>query len=163
MELISVAGQGTMLMQLSFAMFLGLILGMERSIAGKSAGMRTYALVSLGSCMFVIISSYVSAANMNYFSFDPLRVTAGIITGVGFLGAGIIILREAHLRGLTTAAGLWVAAGIGVATGFELYLLAFFTTILTLTVFTIMWFAEEKIKSISKTQPQPNYEEQNGQ
>lgn len=149
MELVSFASQGTMLMQLTFAMFLGLVLGMERSIAGKSAGMRTYALVALGSCLFVIISGYVSAANFNYFTFDPLRVTAGIITGVGFLGAGLIILRESHLRGLTTAAGLWVAAGIGVATGFKLYLLAFFTTVLTLVVFTIMWFAEEKVKSAS--------------
>ena len=154
MEFIPVVSQGTIFMQLTLAMALGLLLGAERSIAGKSAGMRTYALVSLGACMFVIISTIVSAANFSLFTFDPLRVTAGIVTGVGFLGAGLIVLRESQLRGLTTAAGLWVAAGIGVATGFQLYNFAIFATFLTLIVFTIMWFAEEKIKILTKSNQQ---------
>ena len=142
--------QSTIFLQILLAMILGMLLGAERSIAGKTAGMRTYALVSLGSCVFIIISTAISAQNYTIFDFDPLRVMAGIVTGIGFLGAGLIILRESHLRGLTTAAGLWVAAGIGSAVGFKLFSLAVFTTFLTLFVFTMMWYIEEKIKSLPR-------------
>ena len=152
MEFIPIASQSEMFLQLVLAMVLGLLLGAERSIAGKNAGMRTYALVALGSCAFVIISTVVGAANHLIFnSFDPLRVTAGVVTGVGFLGAGLIIFQEgAHskLKGLTTAAGLWVAAAIGVATGFKMYPMAIFVTLLTLLVFTLMWYIEERLKHL---------------
>ena len=140
-------------LQLLLAMILGVLLGTERSIAGKTAGMRTYALVSLGSCLFIIISVLVTRTYLPFVDFDPLRVGAAVVTGIGFLGAGLIIMREQHLRGLTTAAGLWVAAGIGMSVGYELYDIAIYTTFLTLVVFTLMWFIEDKIKTISKKTP----------
>jgi len=133
-------------LQIILAMLLGMVLGVERSIAGKTAGMRTYALVAMGACLLIVSSTQFTASIAGFINPDPLRVTAGIITGVGFLGAGIIIFREATLRGLTTAAGLWVASGIGIAVGYEQYVLAVFTTMLTLFIFTILWFIEEYLE-----------------
>lgn len=138
------------LTRLLIAMILGLILGTERVFAGKTAGMRTYALVSMGSALFVITSVLMATVYLPLTSFDPLRVAAHVITGVGFLGAGLIIYKE-RVQGLTTAAGLWVAAGIGVASGFGLYALSVITTILTLFIFTVLWFLENKIKMISQS------------
>lgn len=132
--------------QLALAALLGLFVGAERSIAGKTAGMRTFALVSLGSCLFVITSVVITTQYLGKVNFDPMRVSAAIITGVGFIGAGLIIFRQSILRGLTTAAGLWVAAGVGAAVGFGLYYVAIFTTLLTLVIFTAVWFVEEHIK-----------------
>lgn len=136
----------TIFIQLSVAALLGLILGAERSIAGKSAGMRTFALVALGSCLFTITSVVVTTQYLGKVNFDPMRVTSAIITGVGFIGAGLIVFRQSLLRGLTTAAGMWVAAGVGVAVGFGLYTIAAYTTILTLLIFTAIWFVEAKLK-----------------
>jgi len=132
--------------QLALAAILGLILGAERSVAGKSAGMRTFALVSLGACLFTIISVLVTTQYLGKVNFDPMRVTASIVTGVGFIGAGLIMFRQNIVRGLTTAAGMWIAAGVGVATGFGLYAIAVYTTLLTLFIFTAVWFIEAKLK-----------------
>lgn len=132
-------------LQLVIAMLLGMLLGMERSIVGKKAGMRTFALASLGSCLFVIISEQVVRQWVGIVDFDPLRVAAGVITGIGFIGAGMIIFHK-ELRGLTTAASLWVAAGIGMAVGFGLYSIAIATTVLTLFVFTALWYIERYIE-----------------
>lgn len=138
-------------MQLIIASILGALLGTERALAGKNAGMRTFSLVSMGSALFVIISVIISESFLGITNFDPLRTSAAIITGIGFIGAGLIFFSdEKGLRGLTTAAGLWVSCGIGIAIGFELYLLAFFATIITLFNFAILWFVEEKIKKQSK-------------
>lgn len=134
-------------LQIILALLLGMVLGVERSIAGKTAGMRTYALVAMGACLLIISSIQFTASIAGFINPDPLRVVAGIVTGVGFLGAGIIIFREATLQGLTTAAGLWVAAGIGITVGYELYALAVFTTVLTLFIFTMLWFVEEYLES----------------
>ena len=89
--------------------------------------------------------------SMRYFDLfgvspDPLRIASNIIVGVGFLGAGMIIFKDHQLTGLTTASGLWVAAGIGTAVGFGLYNLAIVATVLTLFVFTVLWYLESKIK-----------------
>tara|TARA_B100000745_G_scaffold272541_1_gene200475 strand:+ start:3454 stop:3942 length:489 start_codon:yes stop_codon:yes gene_type:complete len=136
----------TLFIQLTVAAVLGLILGSERSIAGKSAGMRTYALVSLGACLFTIVSVVVTTTYLGKANFDPMRTTAAIITGVGFIGAGLILFRQNLLRGLTTAAGLWITSGVGVAVGFGLYSIAAYTTLLTLFIFTAIWFVEAKIE-----------------
>ena len=143
-------------LQLTLAMLLGMVLGVERSIAGKTAGMRTYALVCMGACLFIINTTLFTKPLIGFVAFDPLRVAAGIITGVGFIGAGIIVFRDTSLRGLTTAAGLWVAAGIGIAVGYELYAIAVFITVLTLFIFTVLWFIEEFIENslnFSKNNP----------
>ena len=137
----------TVFAQLSVAAFLGLLIGAERSIAGKSAGMRTFALVALGSCLFVVTSVLVTTQYLGRVNFDPMRVSAAIITGVGFIGAGLIMFRKDLLRGLTTAAGLWVAAGVGAAVGFGLYAIAIYVTLITLLIFTAVWFMEAKLKT----------------
>lgn len=136
----------TLFIQLSLASVLGLFIGGERTIAGKVAGMRTFALVSLGACLFIITSVLVTNQYIGIVSFDPMRVAAGIISGIGFIGAGLILFKENSLRGLTSAAGLWVAAGVGIATGFQLYAIAIFATVLTLFIFTAVWFIEDYIR-----------------
>ena len=138
--------------RLSVAMLLGVILGVERTIAHKTAGMRTYGLVSMGAALFVIISEMVAKNYFGVGSVDPLRMASQVIAGIGFLGAGLIIFQEAGQRisGLTTAAGLWVSAGIGIAVGFGFFSLAIFAAVLSLFVFTILWYIEKKIKEMSQ-------------
>ena len=133
-------------LQLFVAALLGGFLGIERALARKTAGLRTFALVSMGSALFVVISEIIGSQYVNIAAFDPLRVASQIIIGIGFLGAGLIIFKESKISGLTTAAGLWVSAGIGVSVGYKLYSIAVFVTFLTLFIFTILWFIEVKIK-----------------
>jgi putative Mg2+ transporter-C (MgtC) family protein len=93
-----------------------------------------------------VTSVFVNRDFLALTNFDPMRLAAGIVTGIGFIGAGLIILKENKLEGLTTAAGLWVACGIGIAVGFQLFALAFFATFLTLFSFTILWNVEDRFK-----------------
>lgn len=134
--------------RLVVAMLLGLLLGAERIIARKSAGMRTYAMVALGSALFVGISDLLlhDFQGVNY---DPLRMAAQVVAGIGFLGAGLIIVHGKEIRGLTTAAGLWVTAGIGMAAGFGIFSVAFIATALALFIFTVIWFVEIYVRKIS--------------
>lgn len=132
------------ILQLLIAMLLGVLVGAERSRAGKTAGLRTYGLVSLGSCLFVLVASGVGTA-LGVSGADVMRVVAGVVTGIGFLGAGAIIMRGETVTGLTTAAGMWVSAGIGVAVALELYALAVATAFLTLLIFTVFWSFEHRV------------------
>ncbi len=132
--------------RLVVAAALGGLLGLERTVAGKVAGLRTYALVSLGSALFISVSELVVARSGGPAVIDTLRVASHVVLGIVFLGAGLIVFRESRVSGLTTAAGLWVAAGIGMTTGFGFYLLAIFAALLTLVVFTVLWLIEKKIK-----------------
>ncbi len=132
------------------ALVLGAILGIERSVSKKNAGLRTYALVSLGSCLFVLTSLY-AINDIGVLTSDPLRLVAGVVTGIGFLGAGLIFRVEERLSGLTTAAGLWMSCGIGIATGFGYYLLAGLASVLTLITFTALWFVEKRVVSASES------------
>lgn len=133
-------------LQLMLALFLGTALGLERVIAGKVAGMRTFGLVSLGSCLSIIVSEHVVRVYGSFAGINPLYVAGSIITGVGFIGAGLVIFKENHVSGLTTATGIWVASAIGLTVGFGLYLIAFFSTFLTLFVLTVMWYVERAVK-----------------
>jgi putative Mg2+ transporter-C (MgtC) family protein len=139
------------LIRLVVAILLGGIVGVERTLAGKTAGMRTYALVSMGSALFVLISQIVSAEFVGLTNYDPLRMASQILVGIGFIGAGVVFHDHQHMRtsGLTSAAGLWVSAGIGMATGFGLYSLAIMSALLTLLIFTILWYVEKGFKKIS--------------
>lgn len=130
--------------QLLIALGLGLLIGLERTFAHKTAGMRTYGLVSMGSCLFIILSQVVISSSGVY-SFDPMRTAAAVVMGIGFLCGGVIIFQNHKLSGLTTAAGLWLTAGIGMAVGFNQINLAIFTTLVTLAVFTVLWFIEQFI------------------
>ncbi len=129
----------TMFGQLLLAATLGAAIGIEREIANKSAGLRTHALVALGSALFTIISQSVSGPYI-----DPTRIAAQIVTGIGFLCAGLIVFDKSKVKGLTTAAGVWTAAAIGMAVGFHLYSVAIFATLLTILVFVVLWPIEQR-------------------
>ena len=135
-----------MVVPLTVALVLGMLIGTERVWAHKTAGMRTYALVSMGSALFVLISSEMVKAYAGFSGMNPLMVVAQIVVGVGFLGTGLIFTKDNKLMGMTTATGLWVSAGIGMASGFGLYCLAAIATALTLFVFIVLWFLEEQLK-----------------
>lgn len=110
------------LTKLLLASVLGAFIGLEREVHGRPAGFRTHLLVSLGSCLFVIISIdlyriYGNFSGVGPVGVDPGRIAAQVVTGIGFLGAGAIIREKASIRGLTTAACLWVAAAIGLSCG----------------------------------------------
>ena len=125
------------------ALFLGALLGVERTLAGKEAGLRTFSLVTVGACLFVLTGEQVTALRPDI-GYDPLRMASSIVTGIGFLGAGLIIFQH-ELKGLTTAAALWVASAVGTAVGFKLYALASFATFLTLLILVGLWFVEHTI------------------
>ncbi|MBP6857645.1 MAG: MgtC/SapB family protein [Candidatus Pacebacteria bacterium] len=137
---------------LVIAMALGIAIGLERFIAGKTAGMRTYTLISMGSALFIIISQIVASQSLSY-NFDPLRIAAQVVAAAGFLGVGAIFQKNNQISGVTTASGMWVAAGVGMACGFKLYNLAITVTILTLFTFIVLWFIEKQIWRFSRQKP----------
>lgn len=139
---------GETILKLSAAMGFGMLIGAERLLMHKEAGMKTHALVAMGSAVFIIISEMV-ALKYSSDSFDPSRIASQIIVGIGFLGAGSIIFKGSRLQGLTTAGGLWVTAGIGMAAGFGLYSLAVITTILVLLILVAMNIIEKPIRKMS--------------
>ena len=106
-----------MILQLIFSIVLGFLIGLERESAGKYIGIRTTSLITLGSTLFTLISDNLTG--------DPTRIVGHIVTGVGFIGAGLIFKGENHTHGLTTAATIWCAAAIGALVGFEMYQIAF--------------------------------------
>ena len=110
------------------ALILGGLIGLEREYRSKEAGFRTHFLVALGSALFTILSQY----GFKYGLGDSSRVAAQIVSGIGFLGAGTIIFQRNFIRGLTTAAGLWVTAAVGMACGCSMYILAGVSTLLVL-------------------------------
>ncbi len=131
--------------QLFIALFLGALIGTEREYKKKSAGIKTHALVSLGAALFIVIGFYsFYGANGLQVSFDPSRVIAAVVVGVGFIGGGLILKRDHEVEGLTTAAGLWIAAAVGAAVGLKLYFPAIFTVLLTLFVFHAISFFQNK-------------------
>ncbi len=124
------------------ALVLGLVIGIERVRAHKTAGPRTYGLVAMGAALFVASGQLVEELSIG--PVDSLRIAAQVVAGIGFLGAGAIMFRDNHVTGLTTATGLWVAAGIGIACGFGFYTLATIATVATVVTFTILWKIEDK-------------------
>lgn len=128
--------QVQLILQLALAVVLGAVLGLEREYKNKGAGLQTYSLVSLGSCLFTILGFelFNSFKGEMGISFDPSRIILAVATGIGFIGAGVIIYRQFYVEGITTAAGLWCSAAIGVAIGTKLYFLAILTTILAIVI-----------------------------
>lgn len=108
------------------------LIGLEREIHGREAGLRTHILVGVGASLIMLTSIYIASQYGVGNPADPGRVAAGVVTGIGFIGAGTIIRSHASIKGLTTAASLWATAGIGLATGSGFYLGALITTILIL-------------------------------
>lgn len=127
-----------MIGRLLLASLLGGLIGLEREIHGRPAGFRTHLLVSLGSCLFVATSIefyrlYGNVSGIGSAGVDPGRVAAQVVAGIGFLGAGAIIREGTSIRGLTTAACLWIAAAIGLACGAGLFAISIFVTAISLT------------------------------
>lgn len=122
------------MLRLACAALFGGIIGVEREYRAKEAGFRTNFLVAVGSALFMILSAYGFDGTLvsEQHRLDVSRIAAQVVTGIGFIGAGTIILRKNMVRGLTTAACVWVVAAIGLACGAGLYLLAGFTTLLVL-------------------------------
>ncbi|MFA6105603.1 MAG: MgtC/SapB family protein [Patescibacteria group bacterium] len=130
--------------QILLSIGLGAILGWQRARWGKSAGPRTYALVTAGSTLFTLLSRFGYDATMT----SSANIAGQIVTGIGFLGVGLIFHRENHVDGLTTAAGLWASAAIGMSVGLSFYILA----ILTTTIFFFVLMMDEKKLSIIKSE-----------
>lgn len=146
------------ILKLAVAAGLGLFIGLERAVVHKEAGMKTHALVSIGAALFIIISEMIAVKYGNFGGFDPTRIASQIIVGIGFLGAGAIILQGNRLLGLTTAGGLWVTAGIGMAAGFGFFGLAFIVTGIIFLVLTAVNIIEKPIRKMSGEE----IDEQNG-
>ena len=115
-------------LRLFVALLLGGIIGIEREFRSKEAGFRTHFLVALGSALFCVVSQY----GFGYDLKDSSRVAAQVVSGIGFLGAGTIIFQKNVVRGLTTAAGLWVTAAIGLSCGAGMHVVALIATIMVL-------------------------------
>jgi len=122
--------EGRLTARALLATILGAAVGWERQRHGREAGTRTFGAVALGSCMFSLVSGHVPGA-------DPTRIAANIVTGIGFLGAGIIFRAGDRTVGLTTAATLWATAAVGMAVGFGMYPLAILGSILTYAVLAL--------------------------
>jgi putative Mg2+ transporter-C (MgtC) family protein len=133
--------------RLLVAVFLGVCLGLERSLAGKHAGMRTYSMVALGSCVFVIVGTLASLQLATFAGINPLQIAGSIVIGIGFIGSGLAAFRGDHPE-LTTASGIWVVAAVGMACGFGLYVTAVTSTLLAIVVFTVLSKFEHRLRSI---------------
>jgi putative Mg2+ transporter-C (MgtC) family protein len=129
--------------KLVLAAVLGMLIGVERKIHRKPAGMRTHSLVCVGATLFTVISLYITGSNV-----DVSRIAAGVVTGVGFLAAGIIFKSEDRVLGLTTAAEIWVMAAIGVAVGAGYYLAAVVTAIIVLIILVPLKYVEREAKNV---------------
>ncbi len=134
------------LLDILLSVVLGFLIGFERKLRSKEAGIRTHTIVCMGSALMMVVSKYAFADSGD---FDAARVAAQIVAGVGFLGAGIIVYRKNVVHGLTTAAGVWATAGVGMACGGGLYIVAIGATALLIAVQFIM-HAKWKIFHIKK-------------
>ncbi|MED0965826.1 MgtC/SapB family protein [Bacillus paramycoides] len=122
------------IIRIGVAGLLGAMIGIEREIRSKEAGLKTHFLVAVGSALIMVVSKYAFSDIMfeDHMSLDPSRIAARVVSGVGFLGAGTIIIQKQAVKGLTTAAGLWATAGIGLAIGAGMYVVGIGATILVL-------------------------------
>lgn len=131
--------------RLCLSVILGGFVGLERELYGRAAGLRTHIMVCLGSCLIMLTSLYVSDIYNKVSLVDPSRIAAGVITGIGFLGAGTILRGGEGIRGLTTASSLWVVAAIGLAVGIGFYTAAALTTALALIVLLFLGRFEKRV------------------
>lgn len=130
-------------LRLFVAAILGGVIGLEREYRAKEAGFRTHFLVALGSGLFMILSQFGFDDVLGHYekvSLDPSRIASQVVTGIGFIGAGTIIFQKHVVRGLTTAAGLWVTSAIGMTAGAGMYVLSIATTVLVLLCLEALYF-----------------------
>lgn len=134
------------------ALAAGGVIGLERSFHGRPAGFRTHALVCLASSLLMLVTVYqarwlLPGSPIETIRTDPTRMAQGIMTGIGFLGAGVIFKEGLSVRGLTTAASIWITAAIGILMGIGFYMPAILATVLTLTILSLFRWIESKIPS----------------
>ncbi len=131
------------------ALLLGGLMGWERGLKNRAAGLRTYMLVCVGSCLIMLTNQFIF---QSYQVGDPVRMGSQVISGIGFLGAGtIIVTRRSQIRGLTTAAGLWATAGVGLALGIGFYEGAIIGAVAVLIIMTLMQLMDNKMHSKTKS------------
>ncbi len=145
--------QPDVVLRILLALALGAVIGLEREIHGRPAGLRTHILVCLAATMMMVAAEDMAGMNRSNtgvvrFAVDPGRVAAGIVTGIGFLGAGAILRAGDVVRGITTAGCIWFVAGLGIAIGEGLYLLATMCTALALAVLTCLDVLERRITGV---------------
>jgi len=136
------------LLRMLSAIIMGGLIGMERGMNRHSAGLRTYMLVCMGSCLIMMTNQYVCQVMG---SGDPIRMGAQVVSGIGFLGAGtIMVTRRNQIKGLTTAAGLWAAAGVGLAVGIGFYEAALAGTLGIVTILTFLHRWDDRMQQYGK-------------
>lgn len=133
------------LFKLLLSMLLGSVVGFERKRKGQTAGVRTFALISMGATLAMLISIYVPQEYLGLKNGDPGRIAAQVLSGIGFLGAGAIIQMKGSVRGLTTAAGIWMVATIGLAIGVGMYLLSIIATGLIMFILVMLENFEHRV------------------
>src|SRR5688500_2580 len=144
---------GEIVLRLALAVVLGGLVGLEREVRGRQAGFRTNVLVCLGSAIVMIVSIHFAKvpwppqAGINI-NVDPARIAYGVMTGIGFLGAGTIVHNKGSVRGLATAAGLWCVAAIGLAVGFGMYTVALLATLLVVLVLWLLDLLEDVLPRV---------------
>lgn len=132
------------ILKLLVSLILGASIGLERRHKGQIAGMRTFALISMGATLAMLVSIYIPQEYMGLKNGDPGRIAAQVISGIGFLGAGAIIQSRGSVRGLTTAAGIWMTACVGLSVGAGMYSIATIACLLILLVFTLLDGVEKR-------------------
>jgi len=136
-----------MLLRLLAALGAGAVIGYERSFHGRPAGLRTHVLVCMASSVLMLVTVYEAqwVRTVSEARLDPTRMAQGIMTGIGFLGAGVIVKEGLSVRGLTTAASIWITAAIGVLAGIGLYMPMIFAVVLTLLVLAVFRWIEMRV------------------
>jgi len=146
--------QGELLLRILLGTVLGGVIGFERDLHGRPAGLRTHAIVALASATFMVVSTrfmywqHYGAGDL--VEVDASRIAASVVSGIGFLGAGAILRTGITVRGLTTAAGLWLVAAIGMAAGGGMYVVAVFATLLGLAALTMLRWLEDRGEPIAR-------------
>lgn len=130
--------------KLVLSLALGAVIGLERRCKGQIAGMRTFALIAMGATLAMLISIFIPQEYLGLKNGDPGRIAAQVVTGVGFLGAGAIIQMKGSVRGLTTAAGIWMTACVGLAVGAGMYLIAIIATLLIFFILVSIEHIEQR-------------------
>ena len=142
----------TILIRLLAAGLAGGIIGLERSYHGRPAGLRTHTLVCVSSSLLMLLTVYqwelLAGVPIDTIRVDPTRMAQGIMTGIGFLGAGVIMKERLTVRGLTTAASVWITAAIGIVIGMGFFSAAIAATVITVLVLSAMGWLERRVKSI---------------
>lgn len=134
------------ILKMFISMILGAIVGYERKRKGQIAGVRTFALISMGATLAMLLSIYIPQVYLGLKNGDPSRIAAQVITGIGFLGAGAIIQMKGSVRGLTTAAGIWMVSTIGMAVGVGLYTVAVASTLFIIVILVLFERYEQIVK-----------------